>query len=94
MLVYGGLIYLTYDMFQETPKGFIPTQDMGYLLANVQLSDSVSLERTKQIMDRCEQIAKTTPGIRHTQAMTGQSLLLERQRLEFRLDVLHPRPVR
>ena len=76
LILYGGLIYLTFHLFQETPKGFIPTQDMGYLLANVQLSDSVSIERTKEVMDRCEQIAKTTPGIRHTQAMTGQSLLL------------------
>ena len=49
---------------------------MGYLLANVQLSDSVSLERTKAIMDKCEQIARYTPGIRFTQAITGQSLLL------------------
>ena len=76
LLLYGGLLYLTYDLFNKTPSGFIPTQDMGYLLANVQLSDSVSLERTKSINDRCEQIAQSTPGIRFTQAVTGQSLLL------------------
>src|SRR5206468_11793023 len=62
--------------FVRTPAGFIPTQDMGYLLCNVQLADSVSLERTREVMDRCERIAKATPGIKHTQAMTGQSLLL------------------
>ncbi len=76
LIVYGGLLYLTYHTFVRTPAGFIPTQDMGYLLANVQLSDSVSLERTKAIMDRCERIARATPGVKHTQAMTGQSLLL------------------
>ena len=32
--------------FMSTPKGFIPSQDMGYLLVNVQLPDSASLERT------------------------------------------------
>jgi multidrug efflux pump subunit AcrB len=76
LLLYGGLLYLTYYQFTQTAAGFIPTQDMGYLLANVQLSDSVSLEKTKQINDRCEQIAQTTPGIRFTQAVTGQSMLL------------------
>ena len=76
LVLYAGLLYLTYDLFTKTPAGFIPTQDMGYLLANVQLTDSVSLERTKAIMDRCEAIAKNTPGVRHTQAMTGQSMLL------------------
>jgi multidrug efflux pump subunit AcrB len=76
LVLYGGLLYLTYDLFGKTPAGFIPTQDMGYLLANVQLTDSVSLERTKATNDLCEQIARDTPGIRFTQAVTGQSLLL------------------
>ena len=76
LLLYVGLLYLTYDQFKKTPSGFIPTQDMGYLLANVQLPDSASLERTRVVMDQCERIARSTPGIKHTQAMTGQSLLL------------------
>ena len=58
LIVYGGLLYLTYDRFQKTPSGFIPTQDMGYLLCNIQLPDSASLERTKKVMDECERIAR------------------------------------
>ena len=74
--LYGGLLVLTYGIFQTTPMGFIPSQDMGYLLVNVQMPDSTSLERTKEVMNHCEQIARSTPGILHTQANTGQSLLL------------------
>ena len=40
LLVYGGLLALTYWGFTHTPRGFIPSQDMGYLLVNVQLPDS------------------------------------------------------
>ena len=76
LVIYGGLLYYTYDLFQKTPSGFIPSQDMGYLLANVQLPDSTSIERTKRVMDQCESIARRTPGIKFTQAITGQSLLL------------------
>ena len=76
LLVYGGLLYITYDLFKKTPSGFIPSQDMGYLLANVQLPDSISLEKTKAVLDKCERIARSTPGIRYTQAVTGQSFLL------------------
>src|SRR5262249_27150579 len=36
LLVYSGLLALTYVSFTQTPKGFIPSQDMGYLLVNVQ----------------------------------------------------------
>ena len=74
--IYGALLYLTYDVFVSTPVGFIPSQDMGYLLANVQLADSTSLERSQQVMDRIEEITHTIPGVKHTQTMTGQSLLL------------------
>src|SRR5262249_26846200 len=40
ILVYGGLLVLTYWQFIRTPTGFIPQQDKGYLLLNVQLPDS------------------------------------------------------
>lgn len=83
LIIYGGLLYLTYDIFQRTPSGFIPTQDMGYLLTNVQLPDSVSLERSRLIMNKCERIAKELPGIRFTQAVTGQSLLLSANGTNF-----------
>jgi multidrug efflux pump subunit AcrB len=76
LIVYGGLLFLTYEGFYSTPTGFIPTQDMGYLLTNVQLPDSASQERTQEIMNRVEQIARSTPGVKFTQTMTGQSMLL------------------
>ena len=33
LVVYGGLLGLTYWGFVTTPKGFIPAQDMGYLMS-------------------------------------------------------------
>jgi multidrug efflux pump subunit AcrB len=76
LLVYGGLLVLTYVGFDRTPKGFIPAQDKGYLLVNVQLPDSASVQRTSKVMERIETLARETPGVRHTVAVAGQSLLL------------------
>ena len=76
LIVYGGLLGLTYSGFMNTPAGFIPSQDMGYLLVNVQLPDSASAERTKAVLDKIEQIARKTPGVKYTQSIAGQSLLL------------------
>ena len=50
LVAYGGLLFLTYGSFQATPKGFIPSQDKGYLLVNVQLPDSASVQRTQRVM--------------------------------------------
>ena len=73
---YGGLLYLTYWGFTNTPTGFIPSQDKGYLLVNVQMPDSTSLERTQDVMDRVEQVALKMPGVSHTVVIAGQSILL------------------
>ena len=76
LLVYGGLLYLTYYAFDKTPTGFIPSQDKGYLLVNVQMPDSTSVEMTQRVMKRVEEIALKTPGVKHTVAIAGQSILL------------------
>jgi multidrug efflux pump subunit AcrB len=76
LVVYGGLLYLTYGAFARAPKGFIPAQDKGYLLVNLQLPDSASAERTQQVMRRIEEVADRTPGVKHTVAVAGQSFLL------------------
>ena len=52
LAIYAGLLGMTYWQFQRTPTGFIPQQDKGYLLLNVQLPDSASVERTQRAMAR------------------------------------------
>jgi multidrug efflux pump subunit AcrB len=76
LLVYGGLLALTYYGFTRAPKGFIPAQDKGYLLVNVQLPDAASVQRTREVMQRIEELARQTPGVKHTVAVAGQSILL------------------
>ena len=76
MLVYGGLLGLTWAGISRTPVGFIPNQDKGYLLINVQLPDSASLERTSEVMAKIDDIVSKTPGVVHRMAVPGQSFVL------------------
>jgi multidrug efflux pump len=73
---YGGLLFLTYVAMQTAPSGFIPNQDKGYLLVNVQLPDSSSLSRTEDVVRKIDEIARKTEGVAHTVAISGQSVLL------------------
>ncbi len=57
LAIYAGLLYLTYFSFTKVPTGFIPSQDKGYLLVDVRLPDSASLERTQAVMAQIEKIA-------------------------------------
>jgi hydrophobe/amphiphile efflux-1 (HAE1) family protein len=76
LVVYGGLLYLTYHTFVRTPTGFVPQQDKGYLVLNVQLPDSAAVERTRRLMARIEKSAHEIPGVAHTVGISGQSLIL------------------
>ncbi|HTK77529.1 MAG TPA: efflux RND transporter permease subunit, partial [Gemmataceae bacterium] len=76
LVVYVGLIGLTGFGFSRIPTGFIPIQDKGYLLANIQLPDSASLERTVEVTAAIEKIALETPGVAHTLAIPGTSFVL------------------
>ena len=58
LMLYAGLLVLTYWQFNHAPTGFIPQQDKGYLLLNVQLPDSASVERTQRVMARIETLAR------------------------------------
>ena len=76
LLGYGGLLYLTYFTMTTTPSGFIPAQDKGYLLVNVQLPDAASIDRTNAVMRELDALARGTPGVKHTVSVSGQSVLL------------------
>jgi multidrug efflux pump subunit AcrB len=76
LVLYGGLLAMTWWSFTHTPTGFIPQQDKGYLLVNVQLPDASSVTRTKDVVERIEGIALKTKGVKHSVAISGQSILL------------------
>ena len=76
LLIYAGLLFLTYYSFVHTPIGFVPQQDKGYLILNVQLPDSASVERTRTLLARIEKAALDSPGVADTIGISGQSLIL------------------
>jgi multidrug efflux pump len=76
LIVYAGLIGLTYYGFQLIPDGFIPNQDKGYLIVNIQLPDSASLDRTTEVMDKIRTIIDETDGVSHTVDIPGQSFVM------------------
>jgi multidrug efflux pump len=75
LLVYGGLIGLTYLGFRAVPTGFIPEQDKGYLVVNAQLPDGASLERSDEVIARMTALALKTEGVGHTISVPGYSIL-------------------
>lgn len=76
MVLYAGLVGLTFYGFTRVPGGFVPGQDRGYLLVNIALPDAASAERTLQVVEHAEEMIRKTPGIRDTISITGNSIVL------------------
>jgi multidrug efflux pump len=76
LLVYGGLMGLTYVGFQVVPVGFIPEQDKGYLVLNAQLPDGAALDRTDKVVRELSEIARGEEGVAHTIDLPGYSTVL------------------
>lgn len=72
---YAGLVVLTFGVFRAAPTGFVPQQDMGRLIASIQLPDSASLERTRAVMAKVDKIVRETPGVAHTITICGLSFV-------------------
>ena len=75
LVVYGGLLLLTYLGFRSVPGGFIPQQDQGYLVVNVELPEGASVERTERVMERVANLCLETDGVAHTVQFAGYAIL-------------------
>jgi hydrophobic/amphiphilic exporter-1 (mainly G- bacteria), HAE1 family len=71
LLVYGGLIGLTWWVFGRVPTGFIPPQDQGYIIVVIQLPDGASLSRTETATMKVADIVRKIPGVANTVEITG-----------------------
>ncbi len=59
----------------STPTGFVPDEDKGLFLVNIQLPDASSLSRTKDVVDKVTRIVAQDPAVDVVTALTGYSVL-------------------
>jgi multidrug efflux pump len=83
LAAYGALLVLTVFVFHKAPTGFIPQQDQGRLIVNIQLPPSASLARTRAAVREIDRITRETPGVSHTVAIAGLSFILQSNSSSF-----------
>jgi len=75
MLLFVGMMGVTYYMFQLVPTGFVPQEDQGYFFIAVQGPDGSSLQRTQNIDEQVQKIVRDIPGVDHVISIGGFSLI-------------------
>lgn len=72
-----GLILVSIAILGLTrvPTGFIPIEDQGYIMLNVQLPDGASLVRTEAVLNQLSQQVTHIKGVDNVVAIDGISIL-------------------
>jgi multidrug efflux pump len=71
LLIYAGLLAITWMGFNKVPSGFIPSQDQGYGIVVAQLPDGAALERTDTLTQEITEKILSVEGIKGTVAFAG-----------------------
>ncbi|MEI8168525.1 MAG: efflux RND transporter permease subunit [Rhodoferax sp.] len=73
MIVYALLIGVVGLIYVRLPTSFLPNEDQGYILANVQLPPGASQERTRTVLEQVEGYMLKQPEIANIVTVAGYS---------------------
>ena len=72
LAAFGGVFYL---LMQTTPTAFVPSEDLGVIFSDIALPPSASTERTAEITQQVENIAKTIPEVETILKINGRGMI-------------------
>ncbi len=75
LIVFVGVAAGTVMWYQQTPQGFLPDEDQGYVVIAVQLPDAASVDRTAEVAERMNNVLRGTAGVDNWFVLGGFSLL-------------------
>ena len=75
LLLFVGMTSLAVVGLGQLPTGFVPQEDEGWAMLNLQLPDGASSQRTEVVMEKIEKIVTSTPGVENILAVNGYSIV-------------------
>jgi HAE1 family hydrophobic/amphiphilic exporter-1 len=75
MLIALGIAGISAWQFGKIPTGFLPVEDMGYVLTSVQLPDAASKQRTDEVLKKIDTILEKIPGVKDWVSLGGFSMI-------------------
>lgn len=75
LFFYAILMFISWKIYGVLPTGFIPDEDQGAFMINVQLPEAAATPRTSKVVDHISDIMSNTPGLADTLTTTGFSIV-------------------
>jgi multidrug efflux pump len=73
MIIYGIILAVVALLFARLPTSFLPNEDQGYIVTNVQLPPGASANRTFDVLRQVEDYYQKQPGVERIVAVQGFS---------------------
>jgi HAE1 family hydrophobic/amphiphilic exporter-1 len=70
-----AIVAVTVVLFINRPTGFVPSEDQGYFIVNVQLPEAASFQRTRDVVFDIEEKIQAVAGVRNVVAIAGRSFV-------------------
>lgn len=71
VILFAASVYGVWYLYQQVPETFLPDEDKGTIMMNIELPQSATLDRTNAVCDRVYARIKDIPGIRGIMLISG-----------------------
>jgi len=75
VVAFVAVVAVTVLLFVNRPTGFVPSEDQGYFIVNVQLPEAASFQRTRNVVFDIEEKIQGVAGVRDVVAIAGRSFV-------------------
>lgn len=82
----------TWGISSIIPTGFIPSEDQGMIYANVTSPAGATVERTEQVMDQIQQVARNINAVESVSTLAGFSLMTDGAGAAFGMGMINLKP--
>ncbi|MCX8492290.1 MAG: efflux RND transporter permease subunit [Cyclobacteriaceae bacterium] len=82
----------TWGVNSFLPTGFIPSEDQGMVYANVTAPSGATVERTEEVMDQIQQVAKDMSAVESVSTLSGFSLITDGAGAAFGMGMINLKP--
>lgn len=72
LAVSAAMLALTFYLFSAVPKGFIPTEDTGQILADTKAPEGVTFDQLQALQERVARIVMQNPNVAAAMSSAGQ----------------------
>ena len=90
LLLFGAIVAVVVLMFTRLPASFLPNEDQGYIIANVQLPPGATQERTLAVMQQVEGFLLKQPEVDKMVSVLGFSFAGSGQNAALAFVTLKP----